>query len=69
MKASLNSNWTAVVIHIGSNDIHFRNLMSETAVKDIVENIIKISLLCKEYGVKEVVLPSILTKRNINSQS
>lgn len=69
MKASLNSNWPAVVIHIGSNDIHFRNLMSETAVKDIVENIIRISLLCKEYGVKEVVLSSILPKRNINSQS
>ena len=43
--------------------------MSETAVKDIVENIIKISILCKEYGVKEVALPSILPKRNINSQS
>ena len=43
--------------------------MSETAVKDIVENIIRISLLCKEYGVKEVVLSSILPKRNINSQS
>ena len=52
MKPSLNNNQPdAVVIHIGSNDVDFRNLRIETAVKDIAENI-KIALLCKEYGVK-----------------
>ena len=42
MKPSLNNNWPdAVVMHIGSNDIDFRKIKKETAVKDIAENIIK----------------------------
>ena len=66
MKPSLNNNWPdAVVIHIGSNDIDFRKIKNETAVKDIAENIIKIASLCKEYGVSAVVVSSILPKRNI----
>ena len=61
MKPSLNNYQPdAVVIHIGSNDVSFGNLRSETAVKNIAENIIKIALLCKEYGVSEVVVSSIL---------
>ena len=48
MKPSFNDNYTgAVVILIGWNDIDFRNIRSETAVKDIAENILKIALLCK----------------------
>ena len=67
MKPSLNKNWwsDAVVIHKGSNDIDFRNLRSETAIKDIAGNIIKIAFLCKEYGIGEVVVHLILHKRNI----
>ena len=66
MKPSLNNYQPdAVVIHIGSNDVSFGNLRSETAVKNVAENIIKIALLCKEYGVSEVVVSSILPKRNI----
>ena len=66
MKPSLNNYQPdAVVIHIGSNDVSFGNLRNETAVKNIAENIIKIALLCKEYGVSEVVVSSILPKRNI----
>ena len=38
---------------------------SETAVKCIAKNIITIALLCKEYGVSEVVVSSVLPKRNI----
>ena len=42
MKPSLNNNRPdAIVIHKGSNDLDFRNLRSETAAKDIAENIIK----------------------------
>ena len=48
MKPSLNNNQPdTVVIHIGSNDKDFRKLRSETAVKDIAENNIKIAILCK----------------------
>ena len=66
MKPSLKNNWPdAVVIHIGSNDVDFRNRRSETAVKDIAENFTKIALSCKEYGVSEVVVSSILPKRCI----
>ena len=66
MKPSLKNNWPdAVVIHTGSNDVDFRNIRSETAVKDIAENFTKIALLCKEYGVSEVVVSSILPKRCI----
>ena len=65
MKQIFNNNQSdAVLIHIGSNDIDFRNFRSETAVKDIAENIIKITLLCKGYGVS-VIVSSILSKRNI----
>ena len=67
MKPSLNKNWwpDTAVIHKGSNDIDFRNLRSETAIKDIAGNTINIALLCKEYGVGEVVVPLIIPKRNI----
>ena len=42
MKPSLNNNRPdAIVIHKGSNAVDFRNLRSETAAKDIAENIIK----------------------------
>ena len=52
-------------MHIGSNDIDFRKIKKETAVKDIAENIIKIALLCKEYGASKAVVSSVLPKRNI----
>ena len=66
MKPSSKNNWPdAVVIHIGSNDVDFRNIRRETAVKDIAENFTKIALLCKEYGVSQVVVSSILPKRCI----
>ena len=55
-----NSQPDTVAIHVGSNYKDF----SETAVKDIAENIIKITLLCKKYGVSAIV-SSILPKRNI----
>ena len=56
MKPTWNNNQPgAVVIHIESHDANSWNFKCETAVKDISENIIKIALLCKEYGVSEVV--------------
>ena len=55
-----NSQPDTVAIHVGSNYKDF----SETAVKDIAENIIKITLLCKKYGVSAIV-SSILPKGNI----
>ena len=58
MEPSLNNNQpNAATLHIGSNDIEFRNLTSETAIK--------VALLCKEYGVSEVVIFLISPKRNI----
>ena len=61
MKPLLSNNQSdAVLIHIGSNDVDFRNLRSETAVKDIGEDNIKITVFYKEYGVSEVAFSSIL---------
>ena len=61
MKPSLSNNQSdALLIHIGSNDVDFRNLRSETAVKDIGEDNIKIAVFYKEYGVSEVAFSSIL---------
>ena len=44
---------------------YIRNIRSETAVKYIVENIIKNALLCKKCGLSKVFVSSILTKRNV----
>ena len=45
MKLALNNNRPdAVIIQIGWNDLDFRNSISETAVKDIAEHIIKVDL-------------------------
>ena len=55
-----NNQSDAVLIHIGSNDVDFRNLRSETAVKDIGEDNIRIAVFYKEYGVSEVAFSSIL---------
>ena len=58
MKPSLNNNQpNAAALNIGSNDVDFRNLRSETAIK--------VALLCKGYGVSEVVVFLISSKRNI----
>ena len=66
IKPTLNNNRPdAVIIHVGSNDINFRNFSCDTAANDIAENIIKVALLCKEYGVNEVIISSILPKSNI----
>ena len=57
----------AIVIHIGANDMNFRNFtedeeVSSKAVIVAAKNIINIALLCKEYGVNEVIVLSILPK-------
>ena len=66
MKLTLNNyRPDAVIIHIGSNDINLSNFSCDTAVDDIAENIIKVALLCKEYGVNEIAVSSILPKGNI----
>ena len=58
MKPSLNNNQpNAAALKIESNDVDFRNLRSETAIK--------VALLCKGYGVSEVVVFLISSKRNI----
>ena len=54
-----------VLTHIGSNDIipskqHYLN------VKYVVERIIDIGLYCKECSVKDVIISSVLVKRNFH---
>ena len=54
-----------VVIHIGSNDI------TETKIKqinldDLAQKIIDISLKCRSYGVRNIVILSILVRSSIH---
>ena len=66
MKPTLNNyRPDAIIIYIGSNDINLGNFSCDTAVDDIAEKIIKVALLCKEYGVNEIAVSSILPKGNI----
>ena len=51
----------AVIIHIGTNDI-----LTNANHEEIARNVIKIGLNCKNYGVNDVVTPSILVKKNPN---
>ena len=61
----MNTKPDAVVIHIGTNDIDFRNVNNELLVKNTADNIIKIANLFKEYGVNEIIISFILPKKNI----
>ena len=47
--------------HVGTNDI-----LTNANHKEITRNIIKIGLNCKNYGVNDVVISSILVKKNPN---
>ena len=51
----------AVIIHVGTNDI-----LTNANHEEIARNIIKIGLNCKNYGVNDVVISSILVKKNPN---
>ena len=45
--------------HVGTNDI-----LTNANHKEITRNVIKIGLNCKNYGVNDVVISSILVKKN-----
>ena len=51
----------AVIIHVGTNDI-----LTNANHEEIAHNIIKIGLNCKNYGDNDVVISSILVKKNPN---
>ena len=61
----MNNKPDIVVIHIGTNDIDFRNVDNGAIVNNTAENIINIANLCKEYGINETVISSILPKKNM----
>ena len=61
----INNKPDIVVIHIGTNDIDFRNVDNGAIVNNTAENIINIANLCKEYGINEIVISSILPKKNM----
>ena len=54
-----------VLIHIGSNDI-IPSKQHDLNVKDVVQRIIEIGLYCWECGAKDVIISSILMKRNFH---
>ena len=54
----------AIIIHVGCNDIT-RNSMDTADPTKIAESIIDIGKLCAYHGVQDVIMSSILPKRNI----
>ena len=61
----MNNKPDIAVIHIGTNGIDFRNVDNGAIVNNTAENIINIANLCKEYGINEIVISSILPKKNM----
>ena len=53
-----------IIIHIGSNDVNQSNYTNVNPM-NLAQSIIAIGNKCKYYGVKEVVISSILIKRNV----
>ena len=51
----------AVIIHVGTNDI-----LTNANHEEIARNIIKTGLNCKNHGVNDVVISSVLVKKNPN---
>ena len=51
----------AAIIHVGTNDI-----LTNANREEIAYNVIKIGLNCKNYGVNDVGISSILAKKNPN---
>ena len=51
----------AVIIYVGTNDI-----LTNANHQEIARNVIKIDLNCKNYGVNDVVISSVLVKKNPN---
>ena len=51
----------ALIIHVGTNDI-----LTSANHEEIARNVIKIGLYCKNYGVNDVVISSVLVKKNPN---
>ena len=54
-----------MLIYIGSNDIIFSK-QNDLNVNDIVQRIIYIGLYCRECVVKDVIISSVLVKRNFH---
>ena len=52
-----------VVVNIGSNDINFQNLQID--LNKLSNEIINIGLNCFRYGVREVIISSILVKKSV----
>ena len=55
------------VIHIGSNNVSFRNLDTDALI--LAENVIKIGNKCIYYDLEEVVISSILVKESVRLSS
>ena len=55
----------AVLRHIGSNDITLYK-QHDLNVTDVVQRVIYIGLHCREYGVKDIIILSVLIKRSVH---
>ena len=54
-----------VLIHVGCNNVT-KDMKDKLNVKELSKNIIDIGLKCKAYGVDEVIISSILVKKDRN---
>ena len=54
-----------VLIHVGCNNVT-KDMKDKLNVKELSKNIVDIGLKCKAYGVNEVIISSILVKKDRN---
>lgn len=55
-----------IIIHVGCSDVTKQNMNTINPSK-LVDNIINIGQRCASYGVTDIIMPSILPKRSIES--
>ena len=50
----------SVIIHGGCNDVQDENVTA----KKIAEDLVEVAIMCKSYGVKEVIISSLICRKN-----
>ena len=52
------------VIHVGGKDINYKN-KGNVNVNELADNIISLAMICRDFGVLDVVISEVLPKKNI----
>ena len=58
----------AAIIHVGGNDLQTNRGVKPTPVLDLANQILDTALLCRKYGVRDVVVSSILPRKESYSK-